>query len=233
MEGKREEKEEKVGNILQVCNLFGIEQERVLAAFVFGSTVWGKQNAKDLDLFVIVEDEYFPLEGKVFHNKQNVDICLYTLETWKKGLENHNSTFWVCKFLPSQFKWKQRVDVFGGVKLELSKLRASVSRERERTVCKALHKLEERDVPKSKKCVRHALRDSLFAFQLVEHGRVVEWRPVEMERFEKEIDECADEEWGEQLKKIWKPLLNNTFKNRLKKLIPQTSLVDHSHLYNK
>eukprot|EP01091_Cochliopodium_minus_P000210 TRINITY_DN1022_c0_g1_i9.p1 TRINITY_DN1022_c0_g1~~TRINITY_DN1022_c0_g1_i9.p1 ORF type:complete len:198 (+),score=41.99 TRINITY_DN1022_c0_g1_i9:139-732(+) len=188
----------------------------------------------DWDLFVIVEDHYNPLGGEVFHTKSLVDISVYNLSTWKKGIENFHPMMIFCKWLPLEFKLKEDKMMWENFQLNLPFLRASSGHERQRTICKAFHKCnKDKNITKSKKVLLHALRDCFYVIQLAKYEEIKDWKPNKLRVLAEQINKTSDMDWPVELKK-WKSFLNKNMSNKIKKYIPDLpkEKLDYSHLKN-
>ena len=112
-----------------VCKEFELDENEILGCFIFGSRTWSPPTClnknSDWDLFMIIKDQYKPLEGNVFHTKNKFDICIYNKSTWDKGVENHQPLIIFTRWLPKKSILKNTDEIWEKFELDLPKLRAA------------------------------------------------------------------------------------------------------------
>jgi len=199
-----------------ICNLdnviiaTGLHPSRVQNVYVFGSQIYSTATeTSDWDLLVVAKTPYPEKEIVV----DNFNIHILTLDRFLEGLKQQNIGRIEC--IMSPIILKQDIDFEW--KLNIPGFRHFISHICSNSWVKCKKKLEQGDYYIGIKSLFHSLRIFIFATQIIEYGKIVDFT-------------AANYIWDKLISKTWtwqeldlefKPLRNNlmsefrklTFKN--------------------
>ena len=175
--------------------------DSVIGYYLYGSIVYGVAGPKsDYDFIVVDRDQ---VESEIQKKEFPVDYNLYSEKKFKQMLEEHDIAALECMFLHKDFVIKNEIQT---PKLDLTKLRSSVSKTASNSFVKCKKKLEvEKEYHIGKKSLWHSLRIIMFGTQIARHRRIIDYS--EANYLWDEIVLCDENNW-EYYKEKYKPLYN-------------------------
>lgn len=159
----------------RLIKLFNLSENNVLAIFPYGSYVYGTANEKsDRDFIVVckngsVEDDFAVV-------REDLSCHFYTEDNFQEQLDKHKISALECFFLPPE-SLLLSLKKFQ-FKLNIEKLRASISEKSSHSWVKAKKKFEvekDRNVYIAKKSLFHSFRIIDFGTQIAVHGTIVNY----------------------------------------------------------
>lgn len=172
-----------------------LHKSRLLNAYVFGSRVYGTASeTSDYDILIIAKTPYVEKELVV----DNCNIHILTLDRFLEGLKQHHIGRLECLMAPQEFILKEEINIPLNIK-EVG-LRHSISHTVSNSWIKSKKKLMQDDYYIGIKSLFHSLRIAMFGIQIIEHGRIVDFK-------------CANHIWNQLQSKTWTwNQLNETFR---------------------
>lgn len=154
-------------------SFFGIKEYDLLALYPYGSQIYGTASEKsDYDFIAVFKDgttkDEFSLE------KENCNVHTYNKSTFQGLIDKHKIASLECLSLSEEKLLWDKVKF--NFKLDLSKLRSSISEKASHSYVKAKKKMEvERDknIYIAKKSLFHSFRIIDFGKQIALNGKVV------------------------------------------------------------
>ena len=163
----------------------GIHPSRVFNVTIFGSQVYGNTNSdSDWDIIMVANNSVEAIELK----GEKYNIHIYTPDKFKADLEWHRINNLECIFAPDWAKLKETIKY--DFKLDLAKLRHSISHVSSNSWVKSKKKLEHDDYYIGVKSLFHSLRIPMFATQVATFGRITDFS-------------CANFIWNKIKSKRW------------------------------
>ena len=188
------------------------------AIYRYGSYVYGTVNDKsDVDIICVslaMDDPFIQYSDGPFN------CTAFSEEEFLNRLNNHDMTMIECMSLPNEMIIKNKKDYSKHFKLDLYKLRHSLSAKASNSFVKAKKKFivpEDRNIYVGKKSLFHALRLPMFGSQVAKHGRVVDFS--EANHYWPEILNNPSEDWNVYHKR-YKPIFNNIM-SEFRKVAPK------------
>jgi hypothetical protein len=181
--------------------------EKSLNIYHYGSFVYGTfvQDISDYDYVIIVPDECDVYDLEQFECEK-CQYNVYTVETWRRMLREHDVCAVETYFLPAKYIVKENIKFDFVVNKE--KLRESFSKTASNSYVKCKKKLEiiEDFNPKTaKKSIWHSLRILNFGIQILTSGRILNYSA--MNYLYDEIINNPSQNW-EDYKIKYKPIYN-------------------------
>lgn len=145
-----------------------INNNKVLAIYRFGSFTYKTNNQNSDEDFIVIAEEYF--------DSQNINIHVYSRESFQIKLDNHDIQALECYFLPYNeniIKLKAGLNLH--FKLDLHKLRTSISTIASNSWQKGKKKLiisGDYDLNIALKSIFHSLRILDFGIQIASEGKI-------------------------------------------------------------
>ena len=172
-----------------------LHKSRLLNAYVFGSRVYGTASEiSDYDILVIAKTPYEEKELVV----DNCNIHILTLDRFLEGLKQHHIGRLECLMSPQKWRLKEEINI--PIIIKESGLRHSISHTVSNSWIKSKKKLEQGDYYLGIKSLFHSLRIAMFGLQIINHGKIVDFK-------------CANYIWEELKSKTWNwEELNETFR---------------------
>lgn len=169
----------------QVITAAELHPSRVKCIYIFGSRIYGTaKNDSDWDFIIVANNSVEEIELNV----GNYNIHVITPDKFKKDLEWHNIRNIECVMAPDWAKLKE--DINWNFKIDLVKLRHSISHISSNSWVKAKKKLQAGEYYIGIKSIFHALRIPMFGKQLAEEGKITNWN-------------CANLIWDDLCSKKW------------------------------
>lgn len=137
---------------------------KILHLYSYGSRVYGC-NKPDSDFdFIIITNQNEDKIDSIISNDGKINATLYSLEGFKKAIDNHEISVLEAIFLEKNFIWDFDLDI--------NKLRHSISQKSSNSFVKAKKKLIDNEIIIAKKSLFHSLRMILFGIQIVKFGKI-------------------------------------------------------------
>lgn len=167
----------------EVIQKSGLHPTRVQNVYLFGSQCYGTASSKsDFDILIIAKTPYPEKELVV----DNFNIHILTLDRMLDGLKQHIIGRIECLLSPYILK----EDVKIPLEIKIPSFRHSISHTCSNSWVKCKKKLETGEYYIGIKSMFHSLRIAMFAIQIVEHGKIVDWG-------------CANPIWSDLTSKTW------------------------------
>ena len=179
----------------EVVEKSGLHPSRIQNVYIFGSQVYSTASEiSDYDILIIAKTPYEEKELVI----DNCNIHILTLDRFLEGLKQHNIGRLEC--LMSAQKWRLKEEINIPIIIKESGLRHSISHTVSNSWIKSKKKLEQGDYYLGIKSLFHSLRIAMFGLQIINHGKIVDFK-------------CANYIWEELKSKIWNwEELNETFR---------------------
>lgn len=151
----------------------GLHPSRVFNVYIFGSQIYGTSNQdSDWDIIMVANNSVESTEIR----RGLFNIHVYTPDKFKSDLDWHRINNLECIFAPDWAKLKESIDYKSSFKLNPSKLRHATSHISSNSWVKCKKKLELTDeYHTGVKSLFHSLRIPMFATQIMQHGRIVDF----------------------------------------------------------
>lgn len=164
---------EQYDQILKVCNhQTKLEIDNVIAIYPYGSRVYlNARKNSDYDYIVIVKNK-----TNEQYSDRLININFFTAEEHQTRLDEHEISALECYFLPDDLQIKHS-GIFG-FKLDLSKLRHSLSAKSSNSWVKAKKKLtveKDYDLDLGRKSLFHSMRIIDYGIQIANNGKIVDY----------------------------------------------------------
>jgi predicted nucleotidyltransferase len=187
-----------------IINASDIHSSRVKCIYIFGSRVYGTAtNDSDWDIIMVANNSVEEVEKIV----GNFNIHIITPDKFKKDLEWHNIRNIECVMAPDWAKIKEDID--WDFKINLIKLRHSISHISSNSWVKSKKKLQAGEYYIGIKSMFHSLRIPMFGAQLASEGKITNWS-------------CANSIWSELVSKTWTwDELNTNYRERYNNLMTE------------
>ncbi len=181
--------------LLEVIEKSGLHKSRIQNVYIFGSQVYSTASVtSDYDILIIAKTPYEERELVV----DNCNIHILTLDRFLEGLKQNHIRNIECLMAPTEFILKEEINIPLNIK-EVG-LRHSISHIVSNSWIKSKKKLEHDDYYIGLKSLFHSLRIAMFGIQIIEHGKIVDFK-------------CANHIWNQLQSKTWTwEQLNETFR---------------------
>jgi predicted nucleotidyltransferase len=168
-----------------VIKASGIHPSRVFNVYIFGSQIYSTSNSdSDWDIIMVANNSVESIEIKnVLFN-----IHVYTPKKFQEDLEWHRINNLECIFAPDWAKLKETIKY--DFKLNLTKLRHSISHVSSNSWVKSKKKLLQDDYHIGVKSLFHSLRIPMFGTQIATSGGITDFS-------------CANFIWNKIKTKRW------------------------------
>lgn len=155
-----------------------LENNNIVAMYNYGSQVYGTTTPKSDHDFIVVSKELLT-EKEMSDFNQFGDINNYSVEDFKKLINEHEITALECLFLPKEHVWKE--DVTWDFNLTLADLRKSCSAKASNSWVKSKKKFiveEDYNPYIGQKSAWHAIRILNFGTQIATTGKIEDYSKV-------------------------------------------------------
>jgi len=167
----------------EVIEKSGLHPTRIQNVYIFGSHCYCVNSEKsDYDILIIAKTPYPEKEIVV----DNFNIHILSMDRMLEGLKQHNIGRIECILSP--FILKEEVKI--PLQIKIPGLRHAISHTCSNSWVKSKKKLEQGDYYIGIKSLFHSLRIAMFGIQLIEHGKIVDWK-------------CANYIWDKLQSKQW------------------------------
>ena len=193
---------------------FDLLMQHVLLMFDYGSSVYGTLTEQsDRDIVCIVDDscDLSDAFNRIweYHDTDNKDYQFLNESDWIEKIKNHHILWLECYSLPKEHILKGNPDDYMKFfNLDTWKLRQVCSQISSNAWAKCHKKLvveEDYDLYRAQKSLFHSLRILMFATQISQHGRIVDYS--EANKYWEEIYSMSPFEWP-VIKEKYQPILN-------------------------
>lgn len=186
------------------------DNEKIYAIYKYGSQVYGTIHDQSDHDFIVVSDK------ELIVSIPAIDITTYTLQEFQQHLDNNEIWALECVFsTPVYLKY-----VFN-VKIDIQKLRSSVSRTSSQAFNKAKKKFispydKEEELLRGKKSLFHSLRVLMFGVQIAKYHKITNYHEANDYFFE--IMSNSSDKWEDYM--YFKPKYN-ALMTSFRKLAPK------------
>ena len=196
----------------QIISLAGIHPLKTRNIYLYGSRIYGT-NREDSDYDVILVGaaliEHTEISAKIDNAILNIHII--TPDKFKRDLESHNIMNLECYFSPEWARIQEKEQL--KFVLNKKKLAKNIIAQSFNSWQGGKFKLNEGDIYRGLKSIFHSIKMLMFAIQIMEHGKIVDFTAANY--LHKEINDCDEIEW-EYFRETYLPLkieLENKLKN--------------------
>ena len=199
----------------QIIEKVGIHPLKTRNIYMYGSRVYGTERPEsDYDIILIGAALIEKNEINVTIEDARLNIHIITPDKFKRDLENHDIMNLECFFSP-EFCRIQEKEILK-FSLNKKKLAKNIIAQSFNSWHGGEHKLNEGDIYRGLKSIFHSLKMLIFANQIMEHGKIIDFTAANY--IHKEINECDEMDWGYFRKKYlsFKIELENKLKESAK-----------------
>jgi predicted nucleotidyltransferase len=160
--------------------------------YLYGSRIYGTNRVdSDYDIILIGAAliEHNEIQTKIENSRLNIHII--TPDKFKRDLENHDIMNLECLFSPEWARLQEKESL--KFVLNKKKLAKNIIAQSFNSWRGGKHKLNEGDIYRALKSIFHSLKMIIFAIQIMEHGKIVDFMAANY--LHKEINECDETEW--------------------------------------
>lgn len=176
----------------QIIEKAGIHPLKTKNIFLYGSRVYGTNRVdSDYDIILIGASlmEHNEIEVQIKNSRLNIHII--TPDKFKRDLENHDIMNLECFFSPEWTRIQEKETL--KFVLNKKKLSKNIIAQSFNSWRGGKHKLNEGDIYRALKSIFHSLKMLIFAIQIMEQGKIVDFTAANY--LHKEINECDEIEW--------------------------------------
>lgn len=167
----------------EVIEKSGLHYYKILNIYLFGSRIYDvSSEMSDYDVLIIAKTPYPEKEIIV----DNLNIHILTLDRFLDGLKTHNIRNIECLFSPIKLLETEHIQYV----INISGLRHSISHISSNSYVKSKKKLIQGDYYIGIKALFHSLRIILYGIQLINYGKINDWK-------------CANYIWNDLSSKNW------------------------------
>lgn len=196
----------------EIISKAGIHPLKVRNIYLYGSRVYGTNRAdSDFDIILIGTSlvEHKEMQESIGDSQLNIHII--TPDKFKRDLESHNIMNLECFFSPEWTRIQEKESL--KFVLNKKKLAKNIIAQSFNSWQGGKFKLNEGDIYRGLKSVFHSLKMLLFAIQIMEHGKIVDFSAANY--LHSEINDCDEIDW-EYFREKYLPFkieLENKLKN--------------------
>jgi hypothetical protein len=143
---------------------------------------------------------------------KRLNVHIITPDVFKRGLENHDIMNLECCFSPDWVRLQEKEQL--KFVLNKKKLAKNIIAQSFNSWQGGKHRLNEGDNYRGLKSIFHSLKMLMFAIQILEHGKIVDYTSANY--LHKEINDCNEIDW-EYFRETYLPF-KIELENKLKKL---------------
>lgn len=191
----------------------GVHPLKVRNLYLYGSRIYGTARPEsDWDIICITAALLEHEEKRVKMENDLINIHLITPDKFQSGLANHDMMNLECYFSPDWARLQEKVEL--KFVLNKKKLAKNIIAQSFNSWQGGKHKLEGGDIYRGLKSVFHSLRMLMFAIQIAEHEKIVDFSQANY--LHKEINECDEIDW-DYFRETYLPFkieLENTLKEK-------------------
>jgi predicted nucleotidyltransferase len=183
---------EKPFTAVEIIEQAGIHPLKTRNIYLYGSRIYGTNRVdSDYDIILIGAAlvEHKELEAKI--NDARLNIHIITPDKFKRDLESHNIMNLECFFSPEWAKIQEKENL--KFTLNKKKLAKNIIAQSFNSWQGGKFKLNEGDIYRGLKSVFHSLKMLIFAIQIMENGKIVDFTAANY--LYEEINKCDEIEW--------------------------------------
>ena len=176
-----------------IINASGLHPLKTRNIYIYGSQVYGTaREGSDWDIILVGANLLAHEELKKKFGDELLNIHIITPDKFSEGLKNHDIMNLECIFAPSWAKLQEKISVEDFVvnpkKLIKNNLAQSFDSWRG-----AKRRINDGDIYRGLKGVFHSLKMLMFAIQILEHGKIVDYSAANY--LYSEIHGCDEYDW--------------------------------------
>lgn len=187
-----------------MTNEFQLNDDKILNVYPYGSVIYGTNTELSDEDFILIYDWDVEKTDSLQYGKFNATV--YNKFGFQKELNNHEISALECYFLNDEFKYEKIKFEF---KLNLEKLRTSISEKSSNSWVKSKKKLIDGEDYVGKKSLFHSLRILWYGIQIAKYGKIKSYQTMydgkTMEQWWRNINDCKT--W-EELKGKYQEIYN-------------------------
>ena len=170
----------------------GIHPLKVRNLYLYGSRIYGTARPEsDWDIICITAALLEHEEKRVKIENDLLNIHLITPDKFQRGLDNHDMMNLECYFSPDFARLQEKIEL--KFNLNKKKLAKNIINQSFNSWQGGKHKLEGGDIYRGLKSIFHSLRMLMFAIQIAEHGKIVDFS--EANYLHNEINDSDEIDW--------------------------------------
>jgi predicted nucleotidyltransferase len=177
----------------EIIKASGVHPLKTRNVFMYGSRVYGTaKETSDWDIIMIASHMLAHEEKKETVNGALLNIHIFTPDYFKEELKNHIPRALECLFAPEWIILKNKVPLTQEInvkRLVMTTLHESGSRWKRAKMC-----ILDNNFYTGQKSLFHSIRVLIFALQVAEHGKIVDYS--EANYLYPQIVECDEIDWN-------------------------------------
>ncbi len=176
----------------QIISQAGIHPLKTRNIYLYGSRIYGTHREEsDYDVILIGAAliEHNEISAKIDNAILNIHII--TPDKFKRDLESHNIMNLECYFSPEWARIQEKESL--KFVLNKKKLAKNIIAQSFNSWQGGKFKLNEGDIYRGLKSIFHSIKMLIFAIQIMEHGKIVDFTAANY--LHKEINDCDEIEW--------------------------------------
>lgn len=175
--------------IIEKSNIHPLKTRNI---YIYGSRIYGTNRVdSDYDIILIGTALIEHNEIQTQIGNYHLNIHVITPDKFKRDLENHDIMNLECFFSPEWARFQEKESL--KFVLNKKKLAKNIIAQSFNSWRGGKHKLNEGDIYHALKSIFHSLKMLIFAIQIMEHGKIVDFTAANY--LHKEINECDETEW--------------------------------------
>ncbi len=178
--------------VAEIIEKAGIHPIKIRNIFLYGSRVYSNNRVdSDYDIIIIGAAllEHNEMTAEIDNCRLNIHVI--TPDKFKRDLENHDIMNLECFFSPTWARFQEKESL--KFVLNKKKLAKNIIAQSFNSWRGGKHKLNEGDIYRALKSIFHSLKMLIFAIQIMEYGKIVDFTAANY--LHKEINECDETEW--------------------------------------
>ena len=176
----------------EIIKVAGIHPLKVRNIYIYGSRIYGTaRSGSDYDIVMIAPHLLEHEEKKMTLNNVRLNVHVYTPDKFLADLKIHNIMNLECLFAPDWAKLQEKTVL--PTEIKLKKLVQNNLAQSYSSWQGGKMKIQKYDFHRGLKSVFHSLRMLMFAAQIAEHGKIVDFSAAN--HLYSEIVDCDEIEW--------------------------------------
>jgi len=199
--------------VQQIIEKVEIHPLKTRNIYLYGSRIYGTSNEdSDYDIILIGASLLEHSEKNLKIDGKRLNVHIITPDVFKRGLENHDIMNLECYFSPDWARLQEKEQL--KFVLNKKKLAKNIIAQSFNSWQGGKHRLNEGDNYRGLKSIFHSLKMLMFAIQILEHGKIIDYTSANY--LHKEINDCNEIDW-EYFRETYLPF-KIELENKLKKL---------------
>ena len=171
----------------------GIHPLKVKNIYIFGSRIYGtSREGSDYDIIMIASNLIAEEEKKIKIGDILFNIHIVTPDVFLSHLKMHNIKNLECLFAPDWAKLQEKTIL--PIDIDLNKLVKNNLAQSYSSWQGGKMKIQKYDFYRGFKSIFHSIRMLMFAIQIAEHGKIIDFSAAN--HLYSEIVDCDEIEWG-------------------------------------